>query len=130
MPFEKSGQRKQSFSSEEGDRVVVLLEPPSQKIAIIKAVRNCTDLGLKDAKELVERAPTPLLAYVTSSQADILYRQLIEAGASASVDLAERFSESDLAGIARRFELRAPATGCLGVGAGVLLLVALLSLVI
>jgi hypothetical protein len=127
MPFEKSGQRRQSFSSEEGDRVVVLLEPPSQKIAVIKAVRNCTDLGLKDAKELVERAPTPLLAYVTVSQADVLYRHLIEAGARATVDSAERFSESELAGIPRRFELRAPATGCLGVGAGILLLAVLLS---
>lgn len=130
MPFRDSGPHSRAFSSEEGDRVVVLLEPPSQKIAVIKAVRNCTDLGLKDAKELVERAPTPLLAYVTASQADILYRQLIEAGARASVDSAERFSESELAGIPRRFELRAPATGCLGVGAGVLLLVALLFLVV
>ena len=105
--------------------MVVLLKPPSRKIAVIKAARTCTDLGLKEAKELVERAPTPLLAYVTASQADILYRQLIEAGARASVDLAERFSESELAGIPHRFEFRAPATGCSGVGAEVLVLTAL-----
>ena len=110
--------------------MVVLLKPPSRKIAVIKAARTCTDLGLKEAKELVERAPTPLLAYVTASQADILYRQLIEEGARATVDSAERFSESELAAIPKRFEILAPATGCLGVGAGVLLLVALLFLVI
>jgi hypothetical protein len=92
-------------------------------------VRNCTDLGLKEAKELVERAPTPVLSHVTASQADQLYRHLVEAGARASVETVDRYDEAQLRGVPRNFVLREPAGGCLGIGAGVLMLLALLVLV-
>jgi Ribosomal protein L7/L12 C-terminal domain len=111
-----------------GDRVVVLLEQPSRKIDVIKAIRLCADIGLKDAKELVERAPTPVLAYVTAAEADILYRKLIEAGAKVTVESVDRYSESDLAHAPQFFFASQPAAGCLGVGAGVLLIFGLLAL--
>lgn len=68
MPFGDSPSSAEPPSLRAGDRVVVLLEQPSRKIDVIKAIRLCADIGLKDAKELVERAPTPVLAYVTPAR--------------------------------------------------------------
>ena len=121
MPFEDSPSNAEPPSVRAGDRVVVLLEPPSRKIEVIKAIRLCASIGLKDAKELVERAPTPVLAYVTPAQADILYRKLVEADAKVKVESVERYSESELARAPQFFVAGKPAAGCLGVGAGVLL---------
>lgn len=129
MRFEKSDLEKQPMQTEVGDRVVILLEPPAQKIAVIKAVRNCADIGLKEAKELVERAPTPVLSHVSAAQADQLYRHLVEAGAKATVESVDRYEDSQLAGVPRTFVLREPAAGCMGIGAGVMMLVGLLFLV-
>jgi hypothetical protein len=122
MPFDDSPSKAESPSIRAGDRVVVLLEPPSRKIEVIKAIRLCASIGLKDAKELVERAPTPVLAYVTPSQADILYRKLVEADAKVKIESVDRYSESELAHAPQFFVAGQPAAGCLGVGAGVLLL--------
>jgi Ribosomal protein L7/L12 C-terminal domain len=121
MPFEDSPSNAEPPSVRAGDRVVVLLEPPSRKIEVIKAIRLCASIGLKDAKELVERAPTPVLAYVTPAQADILYRKLVEADAKVKVESVERYSESELARAPQFFFASKPAAGCLGVGTGVLL---------
>lgn len=123
MPFEDSPSSAEPVSVRAGDRVVVLLEPPSRKIDVIKAIRLCADIGLKDAKELVERAPTPVLAYVTPAQADILYRKLVEADAKATIESVERYSESQLAHAPQFFFAGQPAAGCLGIGAGVVLIV-------
>ena len=105
-----------------GDRVVVLLEQPGRKIEVIKAIRLCASIGLKDAKELVERAPTPVLAYVTPAQADILYRKLVEAHAKVTIETVDRYSESELAHAPQQYVAGTPAAGCLGIGAGVLML--------
>lgn len=123
MPFEDSPSSAEPVSVRAGDRVVVLLEQPSRKIDVIKAIRLCADIGLKDAKELVEQAPTPVLAYVTPAQADILYRKLVEADAKATIESVERYSESQLAHAPQFFFASQPAAGCLGIGAGVLVLV-------
>jgi hypothetical protein len=123
MPFEDSPSSAEQPSLKAGDRVVVLLEQPSRKIEVIKAIRLCAEIGLKDAKELVERAPTP-------AQADILYRKLIEAGAKVKIDSVERYSESELAHAPQSFVASQPAAGCLGVGVGVLMLLVLLALVL
>ena len=122
MPFEDSPSSAEPPSPRAGDRVVVLLEPPSRKIEVIKAIRLCADIGLKDAKELVERAPTPVLAYVTPAQADILHRKFVEADAKVTIESVERYSESELAHAPQTFVASQPAAGCLGVGAGVLML--------
>ncbi len=125
MPFDATDSHN---SGPSGDRVVALLEPPEQKIAVIKAVRLCTELGLKDAKELVERAPTPVLANVLPEEAERLYRLLIEAGAKVKIDSADRYSGSDLEGVPTKFVEREPPVGCLTVGAGLICVVALVAL--
>lgn len=122
MHFDDSPPGAEAPSVRAGDRVVVLLEQPSRKIEAIKAIRLCAAIGLKDAKELVERAPTPVLAYVTPFQADILYRKLVEADAKVAIESVERYSESELARAPQQYVASQPAAGCLGVGAGVLML--------
>ena len=61
---------------------VVLTSAGSSKINVIKAVRTITNLGLKEAKELVDSAPKPIKEGVSKSEADELKTQLEEAGAS------------------------------------------------
>ena len=61
---------------------VVLTSFGDKKVAVIKAVRTITGLGLKEAKDLVESAPAPIKEGVPKSEADDLKKQLEEAGAS------------------------------------------------
>lgn len=58
----------------------------SVKIKIIKEVRACTDLGLKEAKELVEKAPTLLKKGVTKEEGEKIIAKLKEVGAKVSMD--------------------------------------------
>jgi large subunit ribosomal protein L7/L12 len=60
---------------------VVLKEAGDQKIGVIKAVRALTNLGLKEAKELVESAPKAILEGASKDDADAAKSQLEEAGA-------------------------------------------------
>ena len=60
---------------------VVLTSAGQQKINVIKAVRAITDLGLKEAKELVDSAPKPIKEGVSESEANDIKSQLEEAGA-------------------------------------------------
>jgi len=64
---------------------VVLKDIGSQKIAVIKAVRELTPLGLKEAKDLVEAAPTPVLEGATKEDAETAKTKLEEAGASVEI---------------------------------------------
>jgi large subunit ribosomal protein L7/L12 len=57
----------------------------SNKIAVIKAIRAITGLGLKEAKEMVEKAPVIVKEGVSKDDADALKKQLEEAGASVEV---------------------------------------------
>ena len=60
---------------------VILTAAGQQKINVIKAVRAITDLGLKEAKELVDSAPKPIKEGVPESEANEIKAQLEEAGA-------------------------------------------------
>ena len=60
---------------------VVLKSAGQQKINVIKAVRAITDLGLKEAKELVDSAPKSIKEAVPESEANDIKSQLEEAGA-------------------------------------------------
>ena len=60
---------------------VVLTAAGQQKINVIKAVRAITDLGLKEAKELVDSAPKPIKEGVSESEANEIKSQLEDAGA-------------------------------------------------
>jgi large subunit ribosomal protein L7/L12 len=65
---------------------VVLTSGGEKKIQVIKEVRALTNLGLKEAKDLVEAAPKPVLQGVDKATAEAAKKQLEDAGAS--VDLA------------------------------------------
>ena len=60
---------------------VILKSAGQAKINVIKAVRSITDLGLKEAKELVDSAPKALKEGISESEANEIKTQLEEAGA-------------------------------------------------
>jgi large subunit ribosomal protein L7/L12 len=69
-------------AAEEQDEFdVVLAEAGNEKIKVIKEVRSLTSLGLKEAKELVESAPKPVLEHASKEDADKAKAQLEGAGA-------------------------------------------------
>jgi len=73
-------------AAEEQDEFDVILEGAGdKKIQVIKEVRGLTSLGLKEAKELVEGAPKPVLEKVNKEAADKAKEALEAAGASVSV---------------------------------------------
>lgn len=67
---------------EKTDFSVVLMNAGSNKIAVIKAVRELTGLGLKEAKDLVEAAPKPIKEGLPKAQAEEMKKKLVEAGAA------------------------------------------------
>ena len=60
---------------------VVLAEVGSNKVSVIKAVRELTGLGLKEAKDLVDGAPKPVKEGVDKAEAEEMKKKLEEAGA-------------------------------------------------
>ena len=64
---------------------VVLTAAGANKVAVIKAVRAATGLGLKEAKDLVEAAPTNLKEAVSKDEAEALKKELEAAGASVEI---------------------------------------------
>ena len=64
---------------------VVLTEIGGNKIQVIKAVREITGLGLKEAKELVESAPKPVKTGVPKEEAEEIKKKLEEAGAKVEI---------------------------------------------
>ncbi len=74
-------------AEEEKDEFDVVLEAAGEKkIQVIKEVRGLTSLGLKEAKELVEAAPKPILEKVNKEAADKAKEALEGAGATVSVN--------------------------------------------
>ena len=61
---------------------VILTGFGENKIGVIKVVRGCTGLGLKEAKDLVDGAPKPVLEKVNKDDAEKAKAKLVEAGAS------------------------------------------------
>lgn len=59
---------------------IELTDAGDQKIAVIKAVRAATDLGLKDAKDLVEKVPATIKENVPTEEAEEIKKQIEEAG--------------------------------------------------
>ncbi len=64
---------------------VVMTSFGANKVSVIKAVRGITGLGLKEAKELVESAPSPIKEGASKDEAEDIKKQLEEAGASVEV---------------------------------------------
>jgi large subunit ribosomal protein L7/L12 len=64
---------------------VVLLDAGAQKVSVIKAVREITGLGLKEAKDLVDGAPKNVKEGISKADADAALKKLIDAGAKAEL---------------------------------------------
>lgn len=69
-----AGEEKTSFD-------VILKSAGAAKLAVVKAVKELTGLGLKEAKDVVDAAPAPIKQGVTKDEAEALKKQLEEAGA-------------------------------------------------
>jgi large subunit ribosomal protein L7/L12 len=64
---------------------VVLTAVGGNKIGVIKAVREVTSLGLKEAKDLVEGAPKPIKEGVNKEEAETIKKKFVEAGATVEI---------------------------------------------
>jgi large subunit ribosomal protein L7/L12 len=72
-------------AEEKTEFTVILKEIGPNKINVIKAVREVTTLGLKEAKDLVEAAPKPVKENVNKEDAEVARKKLTEAGAVVEV---------------------------------------------
>jgi large subunit ribosomal protein L7/L12 len=64
---------------------VILTAAGSNKINVIKAVREVTSLGLKEAKDLVDGAPKPVKEGVSKEEAETIKKKFVDAGATVEV---------------------------------------------
>jgi large subunit ribosomal protein L7/L12 len=72
-------------AEEKTEFTVMLLEAGANKVNVIKAVRELTGLGLKEAKDLVDGAPKPVKEGVNKADSDAAKKKLEEAGAKVEV---------------------------------------------
>ena len=72
-------------AEEKSEFDVILTAAGDKKIQVIKEVRALTNLGLKEAKDLVDGAPKPVLEHVSKDEADKAKSQLEEAGATVEI---------------------------------------------
>jgi large subunit ribosomal protein L7/L12 len=72
-------------AEEQTEFTVTLLETGANKVNVIKAVRELTSLGLKEAKDLVDGAPKPVKEGVNKADAEAAKKKLEEAGAKVEV---------------------------------------------
>jgi len=80
-----AGAGGEAAAEEKTEFDVVLTGMGSNKVAVIKVVRALTGLGLKEAKEAVESAPTPLKEGASKEEAEDIKKQLEEAGATCEI---------------------------------------------
>jgi len=71
----------EAAAEEQTEFTVVLKEAGASKLAVVKAVKELTGLGLKEAKDLVDSAPSNIKEGVTKAEAEGLKKSLEEAGA-------------------------------------------------
>ena len=72
-------------AAEQTEFTVVLTDAGANKIGVIKAVREVTNLGLKEAKDLVDGAPKAVKEGVSKADAETIKKKLVEAGAKVDV---------------------------------------------
>ena len=72
-------------AAEQTEFTVVLADAGANKIGVIKAVREVTNLGLKEAKDLVDGAPKTVKEGVSKADAETIKKKLTEAGAKVDV---------------------------------------------
>ncbi|GGP15419.1 50S ribosomal protein L7/L12 [Oceanobacillus neutriphilus] len=84
-PVAAAGAAGGAAEEEKTEFDVVLNEAGASKIKVVKAVREITGLGLKDAKDLVDNAPKAIKEAVSKEEAEEVKGKLEEAGASVEV---------------------------------------------
>lgn len=72
-------------SEEQTEFNVILADVGANKVGVIKAVRELTGLGLKEAKDLVDGAPKPIKEGIAKADAEAAKKKLEEAGAKAEI---------------------------------------------
>ena len=72
-------------AAEQTEFTVILADAGANKIGVIKAVREVTNLGLKEAKDLVDGAPKTVKEGVSKADAETIKKKLTEAGAKVDV---------------------------------------------
>jgi len=80
-----SGAPAAAAAAEQTEFTVTLKEAGGNKIGVIKAVREVTNLGLKEAKDLVDGAPKVVKEGISKADADAIKKKLEEAGAKVEV---------------------------------------------
>ncbi len=80
-----AGGGEAAAAEEQTEFDVVLTSFGSNKVAVIKAVRGITGLGLKEAKAAVEAAPAPIKEGLVKDEAEDIKKQLEEAGATVEI---------------------------------------------
>jgi len=70
---------------EQTEFAVILAAIGENKVNVIKAVRELTSLGLKEAKDLVDGAPKPVKEGITKAEADAVAKKLTDAGAKVEI---------------------------------------------
>jgi large subunit ribosomal protein L7/L12 len=84
-PAAGGGGAAAAVAEEQTEFNVILLEAGAQKVQVIKAVRELTGLGLKEAKDLVDGAPKPVKEAIAKADAEAALKKLVEAGAKAEI---------------------------------------------
>jgi large subunit ribosomal protein L7/L12 len=79
------GSAPAAAAEEQDEFDVILTDAGAQKIQVIKVVRELTNLGLKEAKDLVDAAPKPVLEKASKEDAEKAKAKLVEAGASVDI---------------------------------------------
>ena len=80
-----AGGEAKPAAEEQTEFTVILSAVGEKKINVIKAVREVTSLGLKEAKDLVEGAPKPVKEGVSKEEADAIKKKFEEAGATVEI---------------------------------------------
>ena len=72
-------------AEEQTEFTVTLTGAGANKVAVIKAVREVTGLGLKEAKDLVDGAPKPVKEAIPKTDAEAILKKIVEAGGTAEI---------------------------------------------
>jgi large subunit ribosomal protein L7/L12 len=84
-PAAGAGAAAAPVAEEQTEFTVQLLEVGANKVQVIKAVREITGLGLKEAKDLVDGAPKPVKEAIAKADAEAAKKKLEDAGAKAAL---------------------------------------------
>jgi large subunit ribosomal protein L7/L12 len=72
-------------AAEQTEFTVILTDAGANKIGVIKAVREVTNLGLKEAKDMVDGAPKTVKEGISKADAEVIKKKLVDAGAKVDV---------------------------------------------